>query len=112
MNGMLCNTSHFLRRSRCTVGGFPGLSRNEADHPSPQRGRRVLAPSARVLLGFDTAEQSYVWLVTVSCEIPGLRESPTRGPMCPTTNERPIVGLPGGIAINPGHATPLTKDVR
>jgi hypothetical protein len=27
---MFCDTSHFLRRSRCAVGGFSGLSRNEA----------------------------------------------------------------------------------
>ena len=30
MKGMLFNTSYFLRRSRCAVGGFPGLSRNDA----------------------------------------------------------------------------------
>ena len=47
-----------------------------------------------------------------SCEILGLRESPTRGPTCQTTNERPMVRLPGGIATGPAHAAPLTKDVR
>ena len=36
-----------------------------------------------------------------SCEILGLRESPTREPTCPTTNERPTVRLPGGIATGP-----------
>jgi hypothetical protein len=45
-----------------------------------------------------------------SCAILGLRESPTRGPTCPTTNERPMVRLPG-IATGSAHAAPLTKDV-
>jgi hypothetical protein len=40
------------------------------------------------MLGFDTAEQSYVWLVTSI-----LRESRTRGPTCLTTNEPHLPGL-------------------
>jgi hypothetical protein len=64
------------------------------------------------MLGFDTAEQSCVWLVTSILRDSRLERVPYQGPTCLTTNERPMVRLPGGIATGPDHAAPLTKDVR